>query len=78
MTHETVQTAFYALSTLTTLVSTIASITAARHSWHNRQEIQTIKIELNHRLTQLLETTGAEQRAIGKAEGAAERGVTRA
>ena len=73
MTHETLQTAFYALSTLTTLTSTIASVAAALHSWHNRQQIHTIQIELNHRLSQLLESTGAEQRAAGKVEGLAER-----
>ncbi len=64
---ETVQTALI-VAVAPTLLACAAVISSVRNS----RKLTGIHIDLNSRLTQLLEATGASERASGHAEGMAE------
>lgn len=62
----------YVLSVLATIgatASTIASVVAATRSVKNSFAIEQIHLDVNSRLTQLLELTAASSHAEGKLEG---------
>ena len=58
--------------TLVSFAGVLAAMASLLASLRNRKKLEGIHIELNSRLTQLLELNGAKERAEGKAEGLVE------
>jgi len=64
---ESVQTAL-----IVAVAPTLLALASVVNSIRNSQKLNGIHIDLNSRLTQLLEARGISERATGKAEGIAE------
>jgi len=60
------------LQGLASIVSAIAATGAVCMSWRNSRKIQSVHIDINSRMDQLLSTTGSAAHANGLAEGRAE------
>lgn len=57
------------LSDLAQLFTAIVALIAAVASIRNNRKIETVRLEVNSRMGQLLEVTGKAERAIGVKEG---------
>lgn len=57
---------------IASLVSAVAAIGAVCMSWRNSRKIQSVHIDINSRMDQLLKATGSAAHANGLAEGRAE------
>ncbi len=53
------------VSTIPTLISGVAALAAAYFGYRNYQQLIQIKVEINHRLSQLLELTVKSSHAEG-------------